>query len=191
MSELGYDGHSAKGGFLPPVALPRRMWAGGQLQFLTPLTIGVKVQRRSTIADISFKQRGTGSLAFVVVQHEITGSNDGHILEEHNIVYREPAHPDAPLPKPFSAPSDAQWSRIIQPSEVLLFRYSALTFNGHRIHYDRSFCTEQEGYDGLVVPAWWSMEFFKFTWGTWHQELWVRFRVLGEEAIDRNEWPRH
>ena len=152
ISETGYDGHAAKGGFVPPVPLPRRMWAGGRLMFTRLLKIGEQVERRSTIKNLSFKQGRTGRLAFVVVEHEYHGSEGGCIVEEHDIVYRESPLADAAKPAPQFAPARAEWARSILPSPLLLFRYSALTFNGHRIHYDREFCVE-EGYSGLVVHA--------------------------------------
>jgi 3-methylfumaryl-CoA hydratase len=143
-SELGPDGHARRGGFLPPVPLPRRMWAGGRFEFKRPLRIGETVQRVSRIVDVKYKEGRTGPLVFVVVRHEISDA----IVEEHDIVYRgEVAAPQDPR----QAPAEAAWERVIYPDDVLLFRYSALTFNGHRIHYDRRYVTEVEGYPGLVV----------------------------------------
>jgi 3-methylfumaryl-CoA hydratase len=149
--DIGADGHARRGGFLPPVALPRRMWAGGRLEFLRPLAIGDAIRRTSRIADISAKQGRTGPLVFVRVRHEIAGGDALALTEEHDIVYREAPQPGAPAEAPPAAPGGAQFSRDIAPDPVLLFRYSALTFNGHRIHYDRSYVTEVEGYPGLVV----------------------------------------
>ena len=149
--QLGPDGHPKRGGFLPPVELPRRMWAGGRLRFGAPLRVGDSIRRISTIADVSVKHGRTGSLVFVLVKHEIESSSGGSISEEHDIVYRDmPALGDVP-PAPKPAPQDAAWRRDITPDEVLLFRYSALTFNGHRIHYDRPYATGVEGYPGLIV----------------------------------------
>ncbi len=150
-SELGSDGHVRRGGFLPPVALPRRMWAGGRLCFEQPLRVGEAVERHSTVEDIQLKQGKSGALVFVRVRHLIQGALGGEVTEEHDIVYRERPDPGAPKAPSRAAPAEAQWSRDITPDPVLLFRYSALTFNGHRIHYDRSYCLEQEGYPGLVV----------------------------------------
>jgi 3-methylfumaryl-CoA hydratase len=150
-SALGPDGHPLRGGFLPPVPLPRRMWAGGRLEFLHPLRVGDAVTRTSRIADISSKQGRSGSLVFVRVRHEVANEAGVALVEEHDIVYRDEPHPDAPPAEPKPAPADAQFSRTVQPDPVLLFRYSALTFNGHRIHYDRRYVTEVEGYPGLVV----------------------------------------
>lgn len=150
-SEIGPDGHARRGGFLPPVELPRRMWAGSRFDFRTPLRIGDTIRRTSTIVDVTAKSGATGRLVFVLVRHEITGSSGGAFTEEHDIVYRDmPAPGDMP-PPPKPAPVNAAWSRDIHPDDVLLFRYSALTFNGHRIHYDRRYVTEVEGYPGLIV----------------------------------------
>ena len=150
-SEIGPDGHAKRGGFLPPVALPRRMWAGGRLEFADPLRVGDEARRVSRIADVSGKSGRSGSLVFVTVRHEIFSARGLAIGEEHDIVYREEPAPDAPKPPPQAAPVDAEFAREIVPDPVLLFRYSALTFNGHRIHYDRSYVTEVEGYPGLIV----------------------------------------
>ena len=152
-SEIGPDGHAKRGGFLPPVPLPRRMWAGSQFQFHAPLRVGDAITRVSTIRDVTEKSGRTGPLVFVKVRHEIRrgGAAEIAITEFHDIVYREaPKAEDAP-PPPQSAPANAVWDRRWVPDDVLLFRYSALTFNGHRIHYDRRYVTEVEGYPGLIV----------------------------------------
>jgi 3-methylfumaryl-CoA hydratase len=149
-SELGYDGHARLGSFLPPVSLPRRMWAGGRLRFQRPLRIGENAIRESRIADIAFKSGQSGSLAFVQVQHNIEGDQGAQIVEEHDIVYRAAPSDSAAPPPHRPAPAQAQWSSELMADPVLLFRYSALTFNGHRIHYDREFCLG-EAYPGLVV----------------------------------------
>jgi 3-methylfumaryl-CoA hydratase len=150
-SELGDDGHPQRGGFLPPVPLPRRMWAGGRLEFLQPLRVGDALARTSRIAAVGAKHGRSGPLVFVTVRHEITGARGLALTEEHDIVYRGAPQPGAPAPPPQPAPADAQFAREIVPDDVLLFRYSALTFNGHRIHYDRRWCEQAEGYPGLVV----------------------------------------
>lgn len=150
-SALGPDGHPQRGGFLPPVALPRRMWAGGRLSFAAPLPVGATATRVSRIKDISAKTGSSGRLAFVTVEHEISAGGRLTVREEHDIVYRDQPQPGAAAATPKPAPTDAQWSKIITPDPVLIFRYSALTFNGHRIHYDRSYVTEVEGYPGLIV----------------------------------------
>jgi 3-methylfumaryl-CoA hydratase len=150
-SEIGPDGHALRGGFLPPAPLPRRMWAGGRLTFGAPLRVGEAVRRTSRVADVSVKRGRTGALLFVLVRHEIEGAGGGSIVEEHDIVYREASAPGEAPPAPRPAPQGATWERTIVPDDVLLFRYSALTFNGHRIHYDRRHVTQVEGYLGLVV----------------------------------------
>lgn len=150
-SEIGGDGHPKRGGFLPPVPFPRRMWAGGRLQFSSPLPIGAAATRTSRILDVNAKSGKTGNLAFVTIKHEVAHRGAVVLSEEHDIVYRGMPQPDsAPLPAK-AAPHSFAWSRTITPDPVLLFRYSALTFNGHRIHYDRSYATEVEGYPGLIV----------------------------------------
>ena len=152
-SELGEDGHPTRGGFLPPVPLPRRMWAGSQLQFHQPVRVGDAMQRTSTIADVTVKDGRTGRLVFVKVQHDLRriGAADPSITEFHDIVYREAKRPGDVEPAPTAAPAGAAWQREWAPDDVMLFRYSALTFNGHRIHYDRRYVTQVEGYPGLIV----------------------------------------
>lgn len=153
-SELGEDGHARLGGFLPPVHhLPRRMWAGGRLHFSQPLRIGMSLSRVSQILDIKLREGSLGPLVFVTVLHEIRekGKDDVLLREEHDIVYRS-ADSVAAKPAP-QAPAEADWSRSLDPDDTLLFRYSALTFNAYRIHYDRRYATQQQGYPGLVVHA--------------------------------------
>ena len=179
-SEIGPDGHAKRGGFLPPVPLPRRMWAGGRLQWLpeNPIVVGDAVQRISRIESVTHKAGRTGDLLFVLVKHQVHNARGLALTEEHDIVYRAAqaptlgtgvsslspegalaarggpsplARPDDPVPPPIAADKDAAWQREIVPDDVLLFRYSALTFNGHRIHYDRRYVTEVEGYPGLMV----------------------------------------
>jgi 3-methylfumaryl-CoA hydratase len=151
LSELGPDGHAQRGGFLPPVPLPRRMYAGGRFQFRRALRVGDSISRVSRVADVSHKEGRSGPLVFVKVSHEISIHEGVALTEEHDIVYRENPKPGQSGPEPQRAPKDAAWSRQVHANEVLLFRYSALTFNGHRIHYDRRYATEGEGYPGLVV----------------------------------------
>ena len=151
-SEIGPDGHAKRGGFLPPVPLPRRMWAGSPFEFRSPVRIGDAVERTSTIADVTTKEGRTGKLVFVKVRHEVrcNGAAEPAIVEFHDIVYRGAKKPGDVEPPP--SPADqGEWQRQIVPDDVLLFRYSALTFNGHRIHYDRQYVTEVEGYPGLIV----------------------------------------
>ena len=150
-SAIGPDGHARRGGFLPPVPLPRRMWAGGRFEFRRPVRVGDAVRRTSTIADVSLKEGRTGPLAFVLVRHEVATGDGVALVEEHDIVYRGLPKPAEAAPAPRPAPADAPWRRDVHPDDVLLFRYSALTFNGHRIHYDRRYVTEVEGYPGLIV----------------------------------------
>lgn len=150
-SELGPDGHAKRGGFLPPVELPRRMWAGGRVEFHRPLKVGESVTRTSRIADVKVKEGRSGTLVFVLVKHEIGNTGGTALTEEHDIVYRDHRREGEIVPPGQTAPSGAEWERVVQPDDVLLFRYSALTFNGHRIHYDRQYATQVEGYPGLVV----------------------------------------
>ena len=151
LSGIGPDGHPKRGGFLPPVPLPRRMWAGSRLAFMGSLKAGEAVVRTSRIADVSAKEGRAGALVFVRVHHEIAGAQGIAITEEQDIVYRAMPQPGEPAPEPKPARIDEQFSRRITPDPVLLFRYSALTFNGHRIHYDRPYSMSEEGYPGLVV----------------------------------------
>jgi len=150
-AELGSDGHPHKGGFLPDLGLPRRMAAGGRIYFNSPLTIGASAERVSHVISVENKEGRSGRLAFVTVEHKINSDGVTAIREEQDIVYREPAQPGQPQPKPTAAPEGAEWERLIEPTEALLFRYSALTFNGHRIHYDRDYARNVEGYPDLVV----------------------------------------
>jgi 3-methylfumaryl-CoA hydratase len=149
--EIGSDGHPRRGGFLPPVPLPRRMWAGGRLQWHSPLAVGDAVRRVSRIESVTHKSGRSGEMVFVLVRHEVHGPGGLALSEEHDIVYRAAAQPGDPAPLPTPAPAPAAFSREVFADPVLLFRYSALTFNGHRIHYDRSYATQEEGYPGLVV----------------------------------------
>jgi len=151
LSDAGYDGHAALGGFLPPVPLPRRMWAGSRFRFHHPLRIGQDLTKTSTVRSVDHKSGRSGDLVFVTVAHSVANSDGIGIDEEHDIVYRQPPAPDAPAPTPKMAPDHSDFHRDIVPNPVLLFRYSALTFNGHRIHYDQPFCITTEGYGGLVV----------------------------------------
>ena len=150
-SEIGPDGHAKRGGFLPPVPLPRRMWAGGRLHWHAPLRVGDEVKRVSTIESVTHKSGRSGDLLFVLVKHEVHNAHGLCLTEEHDIVYRPAAQAGDPVPAPVAAEKHATWQRDLVPDDVLLFRYSALTFNGHRIHYDRKYVTEVEGYPGLIV----------------------------------------
>jgi 3-methylfumaryl-CoA hydratase len=150
-SELGPDGHARRGGLLPPIPLPRRMWAGSRFEFRHPLRIGDQMTRETRVIDIKEKSGRSGPLVFVVVRHEISNAAGLAVVEEHDIVYRDHSREKSPAAPVQPAPADAAWERTIQPDDVLLFRYSALTFNAHRIHYDRRYAIEVEGYPGLVV----------------------------------------
>jgi 3-methylfumaryl-CoA hydratase len=150
LDQLGRDGHAKKGGFLPPVDLPRRMWAGGRFWFDGDLCIGDAVERRSTILKVAPKEGRSGNLCFVTVGHEYLRAGIVVWREEHDIVYREDPKPGAPTPTPQPPPERFDRREVVTPSLVMLFRYSALTFNGHRIHYDRQYAREVEGYPDLV-----------------------------------------
>jgi 3-methylfumaryl-CoA hydratase len=150
-SNLAQDGHTYKGGFLPPVDLPRRMWAGGRITFDRPLKSGMTVEKTSTVKAVAEKNGRTGKLVFVTVEHEVANEEGRFIQEETDIVFRDAPAEDAPTKEPAMAPTDTSWEVQITPDPVMLFRYSALTFNGHRIHYDRDYVTGVEGYPGLLV----------------------------------------
>jgi 3-methylfumaryl-CoA hydratase len=149
---LGADGHARRGGFLPPVPLQRRMWAGSRLVWRRPLRVGETLQRQSTVEDVALKQGRSGPLVFVTVRHELRADADAEaaLVEHHDIVYRGPVASAAGSTLAATT-ANAAWTRDLVPDEVLLFRYSALTFNGHRIHYDHPYATQAEGYPGLVV----------------------------------------
>lgn len=147
-AEIGDDGHPRRGGFLPPIEGRNRMWAGGRVHFHQPLRVGTPAQRKSVIAAVKEKEGRTGKLLFVTVTHQYVQDGVVCIDEEQDIVYREPSPPK--LTGSIEAP-EAQWSESVTPDAVMLFRYSAVTYNGHRIHYDYPYVTEVEGYPGLVV----------------------------------------
>lgn len=153
---LGRDGHPARGGFLPPVPLPNRMWAGGRVEFHAAVPLGAAMRKVSRVLHVEHKRGRTGDLVFVTVQHEVHANGVLCITEEHDIVYKEavgsgpsPAGAAAAPPPPMAMAADVR--RAWTPSSTQLFRYSALTFNGHRIHYDLDYCRTVEGYDNLVV----------------------------------------
>jgi len=148
-SELGKDGHPRRGDFMPPVQLPRRMWAGSRLEFLGALELGESATRVSRILAVEEKSGRSGRLCFVTVEHEIRGRAGVAIREQQDIVYRDAATGVAPPAQ--AAPNEATWRREWSFDAPRLFRYSALTFNSHRIHYDREYATNEEGYPGLVV----------------------------------------
>ena len=151
-SKIGPDGHGERGEFLPPIDLPRRMWAGSRFSFDgEPLRLGEQARRTSSIKSIEPKTGSSGSMVFVTVQHTLSGPRGVSLVEEHDIVYREAAKPGEAAREPKPAPTDASAARTIMADPVLLFRFSALTFNGHRIHYDQPYVTNVEGYPGLIV----------------------------------------
>ena len=150
-SQVGPDGHPKRGDFLPPVPLPRRMFAGKRITFVAELRVGDEVRRESVIKDVNIKEGRTGRMVFVTVKTDISSPRGLAITEEQDIVYRGEPDPKAPPPPPQAAPGKAVWSRVVTPDPVMLFRYSALTFNGHRIHYDHPYVTKVEGYPDLVI----------------------------------------
>lgn len=156
MNELGHDGHPRLGGFMPPIRLPRRMWAGSDITFRSPITVGEQLTRTTTIDAVVPKKGSSGPLCFVKLRHEVQSSDELALVEHQTLVYREAAEasplatrraprPDGPRPEGWD------WVRPARSDEVALFRYSALTFNSHRIHYDLQYATREEGYPGLVV----------------------------------------
>lgn len=150
-ADLTENGHAAHGGFLPPMPLPRRMFAGARLRFHRPLRLGERARRVSTIADVRLKQGASGDLVFLLVRNEFDVGGELALVEEQDIVYRAPAEPGATGGVPRRAPTGALWVREFTADEKLLFRYSALIFNAHRIHWDRPYTQHREGYPGLIV----------------------------------------
>jgi len=153
--DLDIDGHGPRGGFLPPVPLPRRMWAAGSMEVNFPLLVDIAAEKRSTIESVEFKEGRSGSLVFVALRHDYWQEGQCALKEVQNIVYRGEATGAAPTPldpsldPPLARPSE--WSKVLTPDPVLLFRYSAVTFNAHRIHHDQDYVTNVEGYPGLIV----------------------------------------
>lgn len=150
-SRIGPDGHPLRGDFLPPVTLPRRMWAGSRLHFEGDIRLGDEIRRESQIVSVEPKTGSTGQMVFVGVRHRIFARGEPVIVEEQDIVYRQAPLPGEKPPAPRPAPTDAAWQREIKADPVLLFRFSALMFIGHRIHYDQPYATQEEAYPGLVV----------------------------------------
>jgi 3-methylfumaryl-CoA hydratase len=150
-SQIGHDGHPKRGDFLPPVPLPRRMFAGKRVEFKSDLRIGDEVRRESTIENVEIKKGRTGEMVFVTAKHDMFSPRALAITEYQRIVYREEPDPKAPPPPPQAAPAKAVWEKVVTPDNVMLFRFSALTYNGHRIHYDLPYATQTEGYPGLIV----------------------------------------
>jgi len=151
-AQLSPDGHPPRGGFLPPIPYPRRMFAGGRIRWHRPLVLGTPAERVGTVRDVTLKQGRSGALAFVRVGYQYVQGGEVAIEEEQDIVYREPGPPvPAPAVVPFPAAAPGAVTRELAPDTRLLFRFSALTFNAHRIHYDREYARQEEGYPGLVV----------------------------------------
>ncbi len=148
---LGPDGHAAKGGFLPPVPLPRRMWAGGEIETHDALREGDTVRRRETVGDVVMKEGRSGRLCFVTVNHEVTTQRGLALRERQDIVYREEAGRSTSVEPARAVPPKEATVWPVRATPTLLFRYSAITFNGHRFHYDRPYASEVEGYADLVV----------------------------------------
>jgi len=151
LSETGPDGHPKRGEFLPPIDLPRRMWAGTKAIYHRPIHVGELIKKTTTIEAVSPKVGKTGDLVFLQLKHEIEGSSGIAVTEIQDVVYREAAKNSVSSDNLPTAPLPAVWSRKIEPTPVLLFRFSALTMNSHRIHYDRKYVTEIENYPGLLV----------------------------------------
>jgi 3-methylfumaryl-CoA hydratase len=152
-SEIGPDGHAKRGGFIPPVALPRRMYGGARFFYRAPLPYGATITRTARIDGVEAKRGGSGLMVVVTMSHRYEAEGVLCVEDAHDILYREAVDPNAPpprTPEPKPVP-DAPWAETFEPDPVTLFRYSALTFNGHRIHYDRTYVTEEEGYPGLIV----------------------------------------
>lgn len=150
-SELGLDGHPRKGEFLPPVPLPRRMFAGRRVRFDGTLHVGDRATKRSEIVAITPKAGRSGAMVFVTIRHVISVATAPVITEEQDVVYRAAVRPEAPMAAPQPAPVEPTWQETVTPTPTLLFRYSAITFNGHRIHYDADYARDEEGYPGLVM----------------------------------------
>ncbi len=153
-SELGHDGHPERGRFLPPLALPRRMAAGGRMTFHRPLRVGEAIRREAELTAIRETAGRSGRLVFLTVRYAVRGEHGLATEEEQDIVYREAVPQGEPAPRPAprpEAPGAADWHRTIEPDPVFLFRFSALTFNAHRIHYDQAYASAGEGYPGLIV----------------------------------------
>ena len=149
-SQVGHDGHPTRGDFLPPVPLPRRMNAGRRTWIHEPLRIGDEVKKEALIKEVTLKEGRNGQMVFVTVKTDMLGPRGLAITEEMDVVYREEPKADAPKAVPKAPPGKGAWTKSFNPDPVVLFRYSALTFNGHRIHYDHPYVTQKEGYPGLV-----------------------------------------
>lgn len=151
-SKIGFDGHPERGDFIPPFPQPRRMWAASDITFHAPIRFGDMVERRSEIASIEHKAGSTGDLVFLKLRNDYSVNGTECLSETQTIVYRDPPAPDE-VPRSKPAPENAQWSDKIETSSARLFRYSAVTFNAHRIHYDHPYATQEEGYPGVIVQG--------------------------------------
>ncbi len=152
-SKIGFDGHPERGDFLPAIAEPRRMWAASDITFHAPVRLGDRLEKTARIADVSLKEGATGALIFVTVENEYRVSGALCLSEKQSLVYRDRPRPGEAPPPPKAAPDEPDWSRKIEPDPVMLFRYSAITFNGHRIHYDHPYVTGEEGYPNIIVQG--------------------------------------
>jgi 3-methylfumaryl-CoA hydratase len=150
-SQLGRDGHPQRGDFVPPVPLPRRMNGGRRIVFKSDLRVGDEVRRESVVSDVQLKTARTGEMVVLTIRTDIHSPRGLAVTEEQDILYREEPEAGAAASVPKAAPHDAKWQRTWTPDPVMLFRFSALTFNGHRIHYDAPYVTRVEGYPGLIV----------------------------------------
>ncbi|WP_102958585.1 FAS1-like dehydratase domain-containing protein [Mangrovicella endophytica] len=150
-SRIGSDGHPQRGDFLPPLPQPRRMWAASDISFLAPMRIGQRLKKIARIDDIAEKSGKSGTLVFVTVSNRYEANGQGLLEERQTLVYRDDPAPGEAPPPPKPAPTNAAWSQEVEPDPVLLFRYSAATFNGHRIHYDAPYASSVEGYPAPVV----------------------------------------
>lgn len=152
-SLIGDDGHPRTGDFLPPVPLPRRMWAGGEIRFLAPIPVSAPMQRQSVVSGVTHKVGKSGDLIFLTVEHHITVDGVKAIAERQDLVYRGPPGDGTTSPTQPTDQNEASGSRYVTLTPVDLFRFSALTFNAHRIHYDRDYARNTEGHADLVVHA--------------------------------------
>ncbi len=151
MRDVGPDGHARHGDFFPELPFKRRMWAANRMRFRAPIRVGERITRVARIESVVPKTGATGKLIFVNLAIEIAGSQGIATEEAMTYVFRPPADKAAPAPEPPAPPEGAQWRRTVDPNPVLLFRFSALTMNSHRIHYDLPYVTREEGYPGLLV----------------------------------------
>jgi 3-methylfumaryl-CoA hydratase len=152
-SKIGFDGHPERGDFLPAIVEPRRMWAASDITFHAPIRLGDELEKTARIADVAQKVGATGALIFVTVENDYRAGGELALSEKQTIVYRDHPRPDEVPPPPKPAPEKPDWSRELKADPVMLFRYSAVTFNGHRIHYDHPYVTQEEGYPNIIVQG--------------------------------------